>query len=49
MNPILFITKKGKGIVKNANKKIHNFTKNDRKPRKMEKKLKEKEGILQKM
>ena len=49
MNPILFITKKGKRIVKNANKKIHNFTKNDRKPRKMEKKLKEKEGILQKM
>ncbi len=49
MNPILFTIKKGKGIAKSTHKKLHNFTKKDKKPRKANKKFKEKEGILQKM
>lgn len=49
INPILFVSKKGKGMMKSTNKKIHNFTKSDKKPSKINKKLKEKEGILPKM
>lgn len=45
IQPILWITKN----IKKSAKKIHNFTKSDNKPRKINKKLKEKEGILQKM
>ena len=49
VRPLVFLGNKGSNIVKGANKNLHNFTKKHSKDKKKHKKIKEKEGILQKM
>lgn len=49
VRPLVFLGNKGSNIVKGANKNLHNFTKRHNKDNKKHKKIKEKEGILQKM
>lgn len=49
INPIIFLCNKIKTLLQNTNKKTHNLTKFNCKQDKKRKKIKEKEGILQKM
>lgn len=49
IQPVVFFLKKGRGVVNSTSKKIHKFTKIKRNPNRKHKKMKEKEGILQKM